>query len=217
MWIFFLVFCSQVLVDRTQYHPFLHPTPLFSIFFHFHGLEICKTAIICRFLIAYIYCIYVYRDAVFWLHQSTDMYIEMPFSDCISRLICIIVLYIHISHMSHWHNTFNNNGCQYEFNKTFWYLNDGSWYGSKEYVRGVARIIEKRSIDTSCFGGGGPRAAQMSPWGEVYNIHQLPYPSRQAHVCEKLDSHSSPIVDLTHDFTCLIALKDLSFVARHCQ
>ena len=66
-------------------------------------------------------------------------------------------------------------------------------------------------------GGGGPRAAQMSPWGEVYNIHQLPYPSRQAHVCEKLDSHSSPIVDLTHNFTCLIALKDLSFVARHCQ
>jgi hypothetical protein len=43
------MFCSQVLVDRTQYHPFLHPTPLFSIFFHFHGLEICKTAIICRF------------------------------------------------------------------------------------------------------------------------------------------------------------------------
>ena len=28
-----------------------HP-PFFSFFFHFHGLEICKTAIICRFLIA---------------------------------------------------------------------------------------------------------------------------------------------------------------------
>jgi hypothetical protein len=40
---------SQVLVDRTQ-----HP-PLFPFLFsppHFHGLEICKTAIICRFLIA---------------------------------------------------------------------------------------------------------------------------------------------------------------------
>jgi len=34
--------------------PFLHPTPLLKqklmFFFHFHGLEICKTAIICRFL-----------------------------------------------------------------------------------------------------------------------------------------------------------------------
>ena len=30
-----------------------HSIPLFPFFsFHFHGLEICKTAIICRFLIA---------------------------------------------------------------------------------------------------------------------------------------------------------------------
>ena len=39
--------------------PFLHPTPFEKkkkIMFFFH----------------------------FWLHQSTDMYIEMPFSDCIS-------------------------------------------------------------------------------------------------------------------------------------
>ena len=48
---------SQVLVDRTQHPPFLHPTPLFQFFFilfffHFHGLEICKTAIICRKIIA---------------------------------------------------------------------------------------------------------------------------------------------------------------------
>ena len=36
----------QVLVDRTQHPPF------FIFFSNFHGLEICKTAIICRFLIA---------------------------------------------------------------------------------------------------------------------------------------------------------------------
>ena len=40
----------------TTFPPFLHPTP-FSFFFSFsffnsHGLDICKTAIICRFLIA---------------------------------------------------------------------------------------------------------------------------------------------------------------------
>ena len=62
--IFFATKNPQVLVDRTQHPPFLHPTPLFLFFsfFHFHGLEICKTAIICRFLIAsvdwYVYILF---------------------------------------------------------------------------------------------------------------------------------------------------------------
>ena len=43
----------EVLVDRTQHPPLFTPYPFFFFFsFHFHGLEICKTAIICRFLIA---------------------------------------------------------------------------------------------------------------------------------------------------------------------
>ena len=36
------------------------------------------------------------------MHKSTDMYIEMPFSDCIIRLICIYIdIDIHISRMMH--------------------------------------------------------------------------------------------------------------------
>jgi hypothetical protein len=87
--------------------PFSHPTSLFQnvhnvlSFLYVHGLEICKTAIICHFLIAAVHwfvCRYphfhglekcktaiiccflftsvvwcMYRDAVFWLHQSTDV------------------------------------------------------------------------------------------------------------------------------------------------
>jgi hypothetical protein len=46
-------YSTQVLVDRTQHPPLFTPYPLFFLFFfHFHGLEICKIAIICRFLIA---------------------------------------------------------------------------------------------------------------------------------------------------------------------
>jgi len=33
--------CTQVLVDRTQHPPFLHPTPLFSFFFFFHFHATC--------------------------------------------------------------------------------------------------------------------------------------------------------------------------------
>ena len=62
-----MVTWPQVLVDRTQHPPFLNCFP------YFHGLEICKTAIICRFLIA----------QVDWY---VDMYIEIPFSDCIRRI-----------------------------------------------------------------------------------------------------------------------------------
>jgi hypothetical protein len=74
-----MVTWPQVLVDRTQHPPFLNCFP------YFHGLEICKTAIICRFLIA----------QVDWY---VDMYIEIPFSDCISQSTDAIrkrYLYIH--------------------------------------------------------------------------------------------------------------------------
>jgi hypothetical protein len=49
-WHFHLCY-PQVLVDKTQHPPFFIFF-LFYFFIHFHGLEICKPAIICRFLIA---------------------------------------------------------------------------------------------------------------------------------------------------------------------
>ena len=86
---------SQVLGDRTHHPPFWHPTPFFfskinklMFCFHFHGLEICKTAIICRFLIASVDW-YVYRNAVFWLHQSTRDVFAVHLSSCVCTCMCI--------------------------------------------------------------------------------------------------------------------------------
>jgi hypothetical protein len=74
-------FESQVLVDRTQ-----HP-PIFHFFFHFHGLEICKTAIMCRFL----------------MYQSTDGIRKRHLYIHISRLMqsensILLLFYIFLSH-----------------------------------------------------------------------------------------------------------------------
>ena len=63
-------FSHRCLWTEHSIPPILHPAPLFQFFFHLHGLEICKTAIICGF----------------WLHKSTDMYIEMPFSAMASQI-----------------------------------------------------------------------------------------------------------------------------------
>ena len=74
----YILVWPQVLVDRTQ-----HP-----LFFHFY-------------LFFFFSFSWLRNIAVFWLHKSTDMYIEMPFSDCISRLICIYREGISLPHNFH--------------------------------------------------------------------------------------------------------------------
>ena len=111
---------SQVLGDRTHHPPFWHPTPFFfskinklMFCFHFHGLEICKTAIICRFLIAsvdsrcfcrslVIMCVYVYVHISLFLLEcacttiiDTSLWIfSLMYCCCVSIIIvnCIYAL-----------------------------------------------------------------------------------------------------------------------------
>ena len=70
--------------------PFFTSYPLFSIFFfHFHGLEICKTAIIWRFLIAS--CIYISVD---WCNQKTASLYTYQSTNAIRKRHIIAVLHI---------------------------------------------------------------------------------------------------------------------------
>ena len=88
---------AQVLVDRTQHPPFLHPTPLFSF-------SDCISRLI--------HC-YVYRDTVFCdqltdairkrYHQSTDAIRKRYLYIHISRLMqsengILLLFYIFLSH-----------------------------------------------------------------------------------------------------------------------
>jgi hypothetical protein len=64
----------QVLVDRTHHPPFLHPTPFFHFFFfHFHGLEICKTALIWRQAPAVLpFLVFCFIQKLFFGHHELE-------------------------------------------------------------------------------------------------------------------------------------------------